>query len=82
MRHGANFAAHLQLKTSPNLFEQANKATIQHIKRATRILAKRGKAIIDDPAEFKALCKQCVAVFARTVDSPYNAINYRKQMFA
>ena len=82
MRHGVNLAAHLQFKTSPKLFEQANKATNEHIKRAAQILAKRGKASIDDPAEVKALCKQVVAVSARTVGSPYNAINYRRQMFA
>ena len=65
MRHGVNLAAHLQFKTSPKLFEQANKATNEHIKRVARILAKRGKASIDDPAEVKALCKQVVAVSAR-----------------
>ena len=82
MRHGVNLAAHLQFKTSPKLFKQANKATNEHIKRAAQILAKRRKACIDDPAEVKALCKQVVAVSARTVGSPYNAINYRRQMFA
>ncbi len=41
MRHGVNLAAHLQFKTSPIFFEQANKATNEHIKRAARILAKR-----------------------------------------
>jgi hypothetical protein len=50
MRHGVNLAAHLQFKTSPKLFEQANKATNEHIKRAAQILAKRGKASIDDSA--------------------------------
>ena len=30
----------------------------------------------------KAECKQVVAVSARTIGSPYNAINYRRQMFA
>ena len=43
MRHGVNLAAHLQFKTSPKLFEQANKATNEHIKRAAQILAKREK---------------------------------------
>ena len=49
MRHGVNLAAHLQFKTSATLLEQANKATNEHIKRAAQILAKRGKASIDDP---------------------------------
>ena len=82
MRHGVNLAAHLQFKTSPKLFEQANKATNKHIKREAQILAKRGKASIDDPAEVKVVCKQVVTVSARTVGSPYNSINYRRQMFA
>jgi hypothetical protein len=81
MRHGVNLAAHLQFKTSPKLCEQANKATNEHIKRATQILAKRGKASIDDPTEVKALCKQVVAISAGTLGSPYNAINYRRQIF-
>jgi hypothetical protein len=67
MRHGVNLAAHLQFKTSPILFEQANKATNEHIKRAAQILAKRGKASINDHAEVKALCKQVVAVSTRTM---------------
>ena len=54
MRH--TLAARLQFKTLPKLFEQANKATDEHIKRATQIPAKRGKASIDDPSEVKALC--------------------------
>ncbi len=33
MRHGVNLAAYLQFKTSPKLFEQANKASNEHIKR-------------------------------------------------
>jgi hypothetical protein len=74
--------AHLQFKTSPQLFEQANKATNEHIKRAAQILAKQVKASIDYPAEVKAICKQVVAVSTRTVGSPYNAINYRRKMFA
>jgi hypothetical protein len=41
MRYGVNLAAHLQFKTSPKLFEQANKATNEHIKRAAQNLAKR-----------------------------------------
>ena len=82
MRHGVNLAAHLQFKTSPRLFEQASKATNEHIKRATQILAKRGKASIYDPTKVKALCKQVVVVSARTVGSPYNAINYKRQIFA
>ena len=49
MRHGVNLAAHLQFKTLPKLFDQANKATSEQNKRATQILAKRGKASIDDP---------------------------------
>ena len=49
MRHGNNLATQLQCKTSPKLFEQANKATYGHIERATQILAKREKASIDDP---------------------------------
>jgi hypothetical protein len=56
MRRGANLAAHLQFKTSPKLFEQANNSAKEHINRATQILAKRGKASIDDPANFIALC--------------------------
>ncbi len=76
LRHNVNQAAHLQFKTSPKLFEQANKATYEHIKRAAQILTKRGKASIDDPAEVKALCKQVLAVFARKVGSPYNVIKY------
>jgi len=47
-------AARLQFKTSPKLFEQANKATNEHIKRAAWILAKKEKTSIDDPAEVKA----------------------------
>ncbi len=47
-----------------------------------QILAKRGKASIDDLAEVKALYKQVVAVSARTIGSPYNAINNRRHMFA
>ena len=82
MRHGVNLAAHLQFKTSPKSCEQANKAANEHIKRASQILAKRRKASIDDPTKVKALCKQFVAVYARTVGSPYNVINYRRQMFA
>ena len=35
-----------------------------------------------DLAEVKALCKQVLAVSARTIGAPYNAINYRRQMFA
>ncbi len=58
MHDGVNLAARLQFKTSPKLFEQANKATNEHIKRATQILAKRGKSSIDDPAEVEALYKQ------------------------
>ncbi len=51
MRHGVNLAAHhLQFKNSPKLCEQNNKATNEHIKREAHILAKRGKAKIDDPA--------------------------------
>ena len=80
MRDGVNLAAHLQFKTSTTLFEQANKAS-EHIKRAAQILAKRGKASIDYPREVKALCKQVVAVSARTIGSPHNAINYIRQMF-
>ncbi len=76
MRHGVSLATHLQFKTSPKVFEQANKATNDHIKRAAQIVAKRGKTSIEDPAEVKALCKQVVAVSARTVGSPYNAIYY------
>ena len=72
----------MQFKTSPQLFEQANKATNEHIKRAAQILAKQVKASIDYPAEVKAICKQVVAVSTRTVGSPYNAINYRRKMFA
>ncbi len=82
MRHGVSLSAHLQFKTSPKLFEQANKATNEYIKRAAQILDKRGKASIDDPAEVKTVCKQVVAVSARTIGSPYNDINYRRQMFA
>jgi len=83
MRHEVNLAAHLQIKTSPTLFEQANKATNGHIKRVPQILAKRGKTRIDDPAvEVNALCKQVVAFIAQTIGSSYNAINYRRQMFA
>jgi len=59
MRYGVYFAAHLYFTT---YWKQANKATNEHIKRATQILAKLGKASIDDPAEVKALCKQVVAV--------------------
>jgi hypothetical protein len=40
MRQGVNLVAHLQFKTSPTLFEQANKATKEIIKRGTKILAK------------------------------------------
>ena len=75
-------AAHLRFKTSPNLCEQANKVTREHVKCASQILAKRGKASIDYPIEVKALCKQIFVVFARTIGSPYNDINYRRQMFA
>jgi hypothetical protein len=82
MRHGVNLAAHLHFKASSKLFEQANKATNEHIKRAAQLFAKRAKASIDNPAEAKALCKQAVAHSARTVGSPYNALNYRRQMFA
>jgi hypothetical protein len=82
MRHGYNLAAHLQFKTSPKLFEQANNATNEHIKRALQILAKRGKESMDDPAEVKAFCKQVVAVSARKIGSRYNVIIYRRQMFA
>ncbi len=71
-------AAHLQFKTSPKLFDQANKVTNEHIKRVAQILAKRGKASIDDPTKVKALCKEVVAVFARTNGSPYNTINCRR----
>ncbi len=56
MRHRVNLAAYLQFETSPKLFAQANKATNEHIKRAAQILAKRGKASIDDLSEVKALC--------------------------
>ena len=75
-------AAHLQFKTSPKLFEQAKKASNEHIKRAAQILAKRGIASIHVSAEVKAVCKQFVAVSARLIGSPYNAIDYRRQMFA
>ena len=82
MRHGVNLTTHLQFKTSPKLFEQANKATNEHIKRAAHFLAKRLKACIGNPAEVKALCKQVVAVYARTIGSPYYSdINYRRQLF-
>ncbi len=81
MRHGVNLASHLQFKTSPNLCEQANKATKEHIQRAAQILAKRGQASVHYPKEVKVVCKQVVAVFARTVGSPYNAINHTRQMF-
>jgi hypothetical protein len=58
-------------KLHQNYLNKPNKATNEHIKRTTQILAKRGKAsIIDDPAEVKALCKQVVAVSARTIGSP------------
>ena len=57
MHHGVNLAARLQFKTLPKLFEQANKATNEHIKRVDQILAKRENASMDDPAEVKALCK-------------------------
>jgi hypothetical protein len=74
-------ASHLQFKTSPKLVEQANKVTNEHIKRVAQIFAKRGKSSIDDPAEVKALYKQVVAAFARTIGSPlYNVINYRRQL--
>ena len=43
IRHGGNWAAHLQLKTSLKLFEQANKATNEHIKRAAQILLSEEK---------------------------------------
>jgi hypothetical protein len=68
-------------KLKQKIFEQANKATNEHIKRVAQILAKCGKASID-PAEVKALCKQDVAVSSRTIGSPYNTINYRRQVFA
>jgi len=55
---------------------------VLNCKRAAQILAKREKASIDDPAEVKDLCKQVSAVSTRKVGSPYNAINYRRQMFA
>jgi len=51
VRHGVYLAAHLQFKSSPKLFEQGNKATNEYIKHAAQILAKRGKASIDYPAE-------------------------------
>ena len=82
MRHGVNLATHLQFKSSPKLFETANKGTNEHIKRTAQILAKRGKPSIDDPEEVKALWKQVIAVSARTIGSPYNAIFYRRQLFA
>ena len=41
MRHGVNLEARLQFKTSPKIFEQANKATNEYIKRANQNLAKR-----------------------------------------
>jgi hypothetical protein len=84
MRHGVNLAAHLQLKNSPKIFKQANKATIMSTLSAQRrfLLSEENQAYIDDPAEVKALCKQVVTVSARTVGSPYKAINYRRQMFA
>ena len=69
MRHGVNLAAHLQFRTSPKLCEQASKATNEHIKRAAQILAMRGKASIGNPTEVKVLCKQVVAVSARTIGS-------------
>jgi hypothetical protein len=62
-------AACLQFKTSPKLFEQANKATDEHTKRGTQIPVKRGKTSIGDPSEVKALCQQVVAVSARTLGS-------------
>jgi hypothetical protein len=82
MRRRVNLAAHLQFKTSPKLFEQANKETNKQIKRAAQILATRGKASIEDPAEVKTLCKQVVAISVLTVGSPYNANNYIRHMFA
>ena len=81
MHHGVNLATHLQFKTSPKFVEQANKTTNERIKRAAQIRAKRGNTSIDDPTEVKALCKQVVAVSAKTIGSPYNDINYRRQMF-
>jgi hypothetical protein len=63
IRHGVNSSTYLQFKTSPKLFEQASKATNEHIKCAAQILAnKRGEASIDYPAEIKALCKEVVWV--------------------
>jgi hypothetical protein len=82
LHHGVNLAAHLQFKTPPKLFDQANKATNEHIKRTAQILAKTRKASIDEPAEVKVVSKVVVAISLRTVGSPYNAINYRRHMFA
>ena len=62
-----------------------NKQTKQPMSTLTaqrRFLLSEEKASIDYPAEVKALCKQVVAVSTRTIVSPYNAINYRRQMFA
>jgi hypothetical protein len=82
MRHVENLTPYLKFKTSSKLFEQANKAINELIKRATQNLAKRGKTSIDDPAKVKALCKQAIVVYAWAIRSPYNAIYYRRQIFA
>jgi hypothetical protein len=64
------FEGESSIQTSPKLFEQANKATNEQIKREAHILANGLIASIDGPAEVKALCKQVVSYFEHIFGSP------------
>ena len=82
LRHGVNLAAYLQFKSSPEQFYTANQATPENVKRAAEILAKSGHPKPGDLPPVKALVQQVQAVAARTPGSPYNAMAFRRHLFA
>ena len=82
LRHGVNLAAFLQFKSSPDQFHMANRATSEDVERTAKLLARGARPNNDDLPEVKALFSQVQAVTSRTPGSPYNAMVFRRHLFA
>ena len=82
LRHGVNLAAFLQFKSSPEQFQMANQATSENVKRAAELLARGARPKVTDEPAVKALFTQVQAVASRTPGSPYNAMIFRRHLFA
>ena len=82
LRHGVNLAAFLQFKSSPDQFHMANRATSEDVERTAKLLARGARPNNDDVPEVKALFSQVQAVASRTPGSPYNAMVFRRHLFA